>query len=377
MRISLKTLVIFWCVVAGTLSFGAQRKHAVHEFVMGLPKTELHVHLEGTIEPEDYLELVARNGLESPYATAEAVRERLTYQRDLDTFIEVYEELLSALTTARDFEESVVRYAARVAAQGVVYVEMFFDPQMHTSRGIALDEVMAGLAAGRARAAAEHGVEIAFIACFNRDRSAESAHAHLEDLADYRDLVIGIGLDNPEVIDFPKKFQSVFARAAELGFRLTTHLDVNVPNTLTHHHDAIALLGIERIDHGLNVIDDPDLVAKVLERGIGLTGCATLMYRHAPGSAQTDARLSERFGRVRRLVEAGVEISLNSDDPGMMRGLYVGDLYLLGYEGGYLELDELVTLARNGFHTAWLDDARRDAYLKRFASFVDGIDKGP
>lgn len=356
------TLVLF--------AHGANGDEAVHAFVMGLPKTELHVHLEGTIEPEDYLALVERNGLESAYATPAAVRERLTYQRDLDTFIEVYEELLSALTTRDDFADAVARYAGRVAPQGVVYVEMFFDPQMHTSRGIALEDVMAGLEVGKARAAAEHGVEIAYIACFNRDRSAKSAHAHLEALAAYRDLVLGIGLDNPEVIDFPQKFKTVFARAAALGFRLTTHLDVNVPNTLNHHHDAIAMLGVERIDHGLNVIDDPALVAKVRERGIGLTGCATLMYSHAPGAPETKSRLRERFGRVRRLLDAGIDISLNSDDPGMMRGLYVGDLYLLGYDGGYLTLEELTALARQGFDIAWLAPAARDAYLKRFDTYV-------
>ena len=359
-----------WTFVLIVLAGGAQGTEAVHAFIMGLPKTELHVHLEGTIEPEDYLALVDRNGLDSAYATPEAVRERLTYQRDLDTFIEVYEELLSALTTARDFEEAVVRYAARVAPQGVVYVEMFFDPQMHTSRGIALEDVMAGLKAGSARAAAEQGVEIAYIACFNRDRSAESAHAHLEKLVEYQDVILGIGLDNPEVIDFPEKFQTVFARAGELGFRLTTHLDVNVPNTLTHHRDAIELLGVERIDHGLNVIDDTALVDTVVGRGIGLTGCATLMYRHEPGAPETKARLTERFGRVRRLLDAGVEISLNSDDPGMMRGLYLGDLYLLGYEGGYLTLGELAALARHGFHTAWLAPAERAEYLQRLDTFV-------
>lgn len=350
---------------------GAERMDSVHASLMALPKTELHVHLEGTIEPEDYLALVARNGIDSPYATAHAVRERLTYQRDLNTFIEVYEELLSALVTARDFEEAVVRYAERVAAQGVVYVEMFFDPQMHTSRGIALEDVMTGLAKGKARAAVEHAVEIRYIACFNRNRSAESARDHLERLVDYRDLVIGVGLDNPEIIDFPAKFAAVFERAKALGFRLTTHLDVNVPNTLAHHHDAIALLAVERIDHGLNVIDDPELLRKVRDQRIGLTGCATLLYRHGEGEPETQERLADRFGRMTRLMDAGVVISLNSDDPGLMKGLYVGDLYALGYREGYLTIDQAVALARNGFAIAWLDDAERTGYLEALTTFVD------
>lgn len=364
-------LLAFYSALAVSMSaFGAERTDTVQNWLMGLPKTELHVHLEGTIEPEDYVALLARNGLSSPYASPEAVRERLTYQRDLNTFIEVYEELLSALVTPKDFEGAVVRYAERVAAQGVVYVEMFFDPQMHTSRDIPLDDVMTGLRNGQARAAAEHQVEIQYIACFNRDRSAESAAEHLEQLAAYRDLIVGVGLDNPEIIDFPKKFAPVFQRAAELGFRRTTHLDVNVPNTLAHHHDSIKLLGVERIDHGLNVIDDPELVKIVRERNIGLTGCVTLLYRHVPGQVETRERLVDRFGRLRQLLDAGVTISLNSDDPGLMSGLYVGDLYLLGYDEDYLNLDQLVALARNGFNIAWLDEAARAKYLAMFSKYI-------
>lgn len=365
-----RLLAFFFATVFTMNVFGAERTDTVQNWVMGLPKTELHVHLEGTIEPEDYIALVARNKLSSPYASADAVRERLTYQRDLNTFIEVYEELLSALVTPQDFEEAVVRYAGRVAAQGVVYVEMFFDPQMHTSRKIALDDVLSGLRKGKARAASEHGVEIRYIACFNRDRSAESAAEHLEQLAAHTDLIIGFGLDNPEIIDFPKKFEAVFKRVDELGFRRTTHLDVNVPNTLPHHHDSIKLLGVDRIDHGLNVIDDPKLVALVRERGIGLTGCVTLLYRHVPGQAETIERLNDRFSRVQRLLGAGVTISLNSDDPGLMSSLYLGDLYLLGYREGYLNADQMIALARNGFNIAWLDDKARTKYLAKLSKFV-------
>ncbi|MEM9622612.1 MAG: adenosine deaminase [Pseudomonadota bacterium] len=370
MQNTLRVWLLMSTLVASAGVSGTERTESVQAFLLELPKTELHIHLEGTIEPEDYLALVEKNNLKSPYATADAVRERLTYQKDLNTFIEVYEELLSALVTTDDFEQAIVRYAGRVAAQGVVYVEMFFDPQMHTSRGIPLEQVMAGLQAGKARAAAEHGVEVWFIACFNRNRTAESAMAHLEQLTDYRDLVIAVGLDNPEVIDFPSKFAAVFARAAELDFRRTTHLDVNVPNTLAHHHDSISLLGVERIDHGLNVIDDPALVKTVQDKSIGLAACVTLLYRHVPGEAETLERLEDRFGRMRQLLDAGVVISLNSDDPGLMSSLYVGDLYVLGYREGYLSLQHLVALARNGFEIAWMDDEAKAGYLERFADFL-------
>ncbi|MCC5888127.1 MAG: adenosine deaminase [Gammaproteobacteria bacterium] len=343
---------------------GAADPGAVADFIMGLPKTELHIHLEGTLEAEDYLALMARNGRDSPYGDAAAVRDRLTYARDLDTFIEVYEELLGAMETAHDFEQVAMTYIERVSAQGVIYVEMFFDPQMHTYRGVALETVMEGLYRAHARAPVEYGVELWFIACFNRDRSAASALRHLEALAPYQDIVIGVGLDNPEEIGFPEKFATVFARAAAMGFRRTTHLDVDVPNTIEHHWSALRLLDIERIDHGLNVADDPGLIVAVREAGIALTACPTLLYRDIPG------RLEGRLARIRTLLDAGIEISLHSDDPGLMRDLYVGDLYLLAHlEGGFTRA-EIVALARNSLLSAWVDEDRRRIWLQAFDAWL-------
>ncbi len=342
----------------------AERDEAIAAFIMGLPKTELHIHLEGTLEAEDYLALMARNGRESSYADAAAVRDRLTYARDLDTFIEVYEELLGAMQTAYDFEQVAMTYIERVAAQGVVYVEMFFDPQMHTYRGIPLETVMEGLYRAHERAPVEYGVELWFIACFNRDRSAASALMHLVALAPYQDIIIGVGLDNPEEIGFPEKFATVFARAAAMGFRRTTHLDVDVPNTLEHHWSALRLLDIERIDHGLNVADDPELMTAVREAGIALTACPTLLYRDIPG------RLEGRLARIRTLLEAGIEISLHSDDPGLMRDLYVGDLYVLAQNEGGFTREEIVALARNSLLSAWVEEAQRSVWLEAFDAWL-------
>lgn len=342
----------------------ADDEATIAAFIMGLPKTELHVHLEGTLEAEDYLALMARNDRESAYADAGLVRERLSYARDLNTFIEVYEELLGAMLTAADFEQVAMTYVERVAVQGVVYVEMFFDPQMHTYRGVALETVMEGLYRAHERAPKEQGVELWFIACFNRDRSADSAHRHLEALAPYRDMIIGVGLDNPEEIGFPEKFSAVFARAAEMGFRRTTHLDVDVPNTLEHHWSALKWLSIERIDHGLNVADDPQLIVAVRDAGIALTACPTLLFRDIPG------RLEGRLARIRTLLEAGIEISLHSDDPGLMRDLYVGDLYLLAQREGGFSREEIVALARNSLLSAWVDEERRSSWLADFDSWL-------
>lgn len=178
-------------------------------------------------------------------------------------------------------------------------------------------------------------------------------------------MILGIGLDNPEEIDFPKKFASVYSRARELGFRLTTHCDVNVPNTLAHHWGAIELLQVERVDHGLNVIDDPALLNVVRRRGIGLTACPTLLYLDIPG------RMESRAGAIKTLLEAGVQVCVNSDDPGMMRSLYVGDLLALTVEEVDLSREQTLELARNSFRIAWLSDSDRNRYLKRVDDFAE------
>lgn len=331
---------------------------------MGIPKAELHIHVEGTIEPEHYLELMARNELPTKYATADAVKERLKYQRDLNTFIEVYEEILSSMVTESDFYEVAMAYYRKVASQGTVYVELFFDPQMHTSRGLSLETVMAGLLRARADAGLELGLEAHYIACFNRDRSAASAMEHLLALVPWKDAILGIGLDNPEEIDFPKKFEAVFQRGRELGFRLTTHCDVNVPNTIAHHWGALDVLKVERIDHGLNVMDEPALIEAVRDRGIGLTACPTLLYLDIPG------RIEARVGAVKGLLDADILVSVHSDDPGLMRSLYVGDILQLTQETGELSQAEVVELVKNAFRIAWIPEARKAAYLARVDAWV-------
>ncbi len=341
-----------------------QSSDAIRAFIRGLPKAELHVHLEGVIEPELFLELAAVNRLATVYADAEAVRERLRHARDLATFIEVYTEMLGVLISPDDFERVAISYVERVVAQGVRHVEMFFDPQMHTSRGIPLDVVMQGLLAAQRRAQADHGLAVFFIAAFNRDRSAESAWQHLDLLLKWRELVVGVGLDNLEEPGFPAKFAPLFEHAAALGFRLTTHVDVDVTNTLDHHRDALRLLGVERLDHGLGTLELPEVMESVCERGIGITACPTMLYQELPG------RYEDHLERARLLLKAGAKVSLHSDDPGLMRSLYIGDLYQLAWERGGCTRSELLAFARNSFASAWIDPDTQRKHLKAVDSWV-------
>ncbi len=352
-----RILTFVLLVLAPGGAVAADSDASLRALIMALPKAELHVHIEGTLEPEHYLELIARNGLTPRYASPEAVRQRLTHATDLNTFIEVFSELLSAMRTERDFHDVALTYFRRVRAQQVVYVEMFFDPQMHTERGIPLATVFAGLLSAKNQAAEEFGLRAEYIMCFNRDRSAESAAAILEESRPWHDRILGIGLDNPEERDFPRKFAGVFARARELGLRLTSHCDVNQPNTVAHIWGCLDELKVERIDHGINVLDDPKLIAAVRERRIGLTVCPTLLYAEIPG------RLAFRARAIKQMLDLGLLVTINSDDPGMMRSLLVGDLFWIVHEAVGLTRAEIVTLAANSFEIAWLPPEEKRAYL--------------
>jgi len=334
-------------------------------FLFGLPKAESHVHLEGTMEPELYLQIARRNHVSTPYATLEDVRERLRTARDLASFIGIYEELIGVLKTEADFHDIAMGYFRKAHAQGVVYAEIFFDPQLHLERGVALKTIHAGLARAQRDAKRELGLEAHYILSFLRDRPAQDAARVLEDSRPWLGtLIIGVGLDNPEVKDFPEKFQAVFARAKQLGLHRTSHCDVDQPDTVAHHWGALKLLEVERIDHGLNVLDDPALLKAVRDRGIGLTGAPTLFYTDIPG------RMEYRAGAIRKLLEAGVRVTVNSDDPGMKRGLYVGDLMLRVQQTAGLSRDQMVQLARNSFLIAWTGEAQRRRYLADIERYV-------
>ncbi len=335
---------------------------------MGLPKAELHLHMEGTMEPELFLKIAARNGMEVPYSEPDEVRERLRTAHDLPSFIEIYEELIGVVKYPEDIRDITLHYYRKAYSQGVRHVEMYFDPQLHLERGMGLDQVFEGLAMGKAAAESEMELTIGFIMAFLRDRPAETAMQVLEDAKPWHKQLMGVGLDNPEVVNFPEKFKEVYAKAKGYGLRLTSHCDVGQKNTIENHWGVIRTLGVERIDHGLNVLDDPELLAEVKARGIGLTGVPSLFYREIPG------RLEYRAGAVKGLLDAGVEISIHSDDPGMKRGLYVGDLMLRAQSVTGMTRADLVALAKNSFRTAWISDTERAYYLAMIDDYVASFD---
>jgi adenosine deaminase len=236
---------------------------------------------------------------------------------------------------------------------------------MHTTRGIDLRALMDGLEAARVDAAKQFGLSVGYIMCFNRNRNAESAMETLEAIRPWRSRILGVGLDNNEVLGFPAKFQAVFARARALGLHVTSHCDVNQPTSLAHIRGCLDLLQVERIDHGLNVLDDPALVAEAKTRGTGFTACPTLLYTEIPG------RMEARSASIRHMLDDGLLVTVNSDDPGIMRSFYVSDLYVKVEEAAKLSRQQLVTLARNSFILSWVPAAEKQADLDTLNQFVE------
>ena len=316
-----------------------------------LPKAELHLHIEGTLEPELMFELARRNGVKLPYPDAAAVRRAYSFS-NLQSFLNLYYQACSVLITEQDFYELTTAYLARAQAQGVRHVEMFFDPQTHTGRGVRFETVVGGI--GRALTEAhERGITSRLIMCFLRDLSAEDAMATLEQALAHRSVIFGVGLDSAEVAHPPQKFREVFEHAIASGLRAVAHAGEEGPPD--YIWQALDVLGAERIDHGVRCLEDRRLVARLEADRIPLTVCPF---------SNVKLRVVDTLERhpLREMLEHGLCATVNSDDPAYFGG-YVGD-NLAGVANALaLDDDTLAQLARNSFHASFLDDATRAGHL--------------
>jgi adenosine deaminase len=309
------------------------RNAPMQDFIQQLPKAELHVHLEGTLEPEHIFALAARNGIALPYKTPDEV------------------------VAAYDFHDLPLHYFRRAAAQNVVYVEPFFDPQAHTSRGVDFDTVINGIHRAQRDARETLGVESQLIMCFLRDMSAESAEEHLEMALPHIDKLVGVGLDSDEKDNPPSKFAEVFARARALGLKLTMHCDVNQKDIVAHIHECLELIEVDRIDHGVNALESDALCEEIARRGLGLTVCP-VSNRFVVQNLTGD--------EIRDMLARGMKATINSDDPAYFRAYMNENLQALADEAGFSK-EELLTLTRNAFEVSWLTEERKAAYLDRLA----------
>lgn len=333
---------------------------AFASFLGGLPKAELHVHIEGTLEPETIFRLAARNGVTLAYESVEALRAAYAFT-DLQSFLDIYYAGASVLLTAEDFADMARAYLARAAADGVIRAEIFFDPQTHTARGVPLATVIEGLtrALDEARAG---GMSCDLILCFLRHLSEEDAFATLHDAMPFREAFIGVGLDSSEVGHPPEKFARVFAAARALGLRVVAHAgEEGPPDYITQ---ALDLLHAERIDHGVRCLEDEALVARLARDRVPLTVCPFSNVK-----LKVCRRLEEH--PLRRMLEAGLMVTINSDDPAYFGG-YVGANFIETCAALGLDRTQAIRIARNGFDAAFVDAATRAGFHARLDAHLAG-----
>ena len=330
----------------------------VRSFVRALPKAELHLHLEGALEPELMMRLARRNGVDMPFRSVEEIRAAYRFS-ELQDFLDIYYRGMDVLRAEEDFYDLTAAYLERAAADGAVHVEVFFDPQGHTGRGIpfaaAADGILAALADGRERL----GITSLLIMCILRHLSEEDGFAAFREAGPYiaDGRIAGLGLDSTEKDNPPAKFERLFAAAREAGLRLVAHAGEEGP--ASYVADAVDRLGVDRIDHGNRALEDPALVRRLARQGIALTVCPLSNLRLC---GVPDMRRHP----LKRMLDAGLKATVNSDDPAYFGG-YLLDNFVAVAEALQLEAADLVTLARNSIEGSFLDDAARKAHLEGLA----------
>lgn len=330
-------------------------------FIAAMPKAEYHVHLEGTLEAEMKLALAERNGLKLPFADAAAIRASYEYH-DLPSFLAIYYDGMSVLLKEQDFYDLAHAYLARAASQNVLYAEMFFDPQEHLKRGVPIEAVISGITRARLDARRDLGIRSQLILCFLRDLSPESAMAALDAALPMKQYLVGVGLDSDEKDNPPGKFAAHFAKARAAGLKVTTHCDLNQKDTLAHIREAIVELQVDRIDHGGNILQAPELVRLAKKRGLFFTVCPNFSGQVVGAKGNMDV--------VRGMLEEGLNVTVNSDDPAYMGSKYLTEVLVEAQVRSSLTPAELVRLQRNAFNAAWISPEERRPYLDRLDTFA-------
>lgn len=319
-----------------------------------MPKAELHIHIEGSLEPELIFEMSRRNGVAIPYASVEELRRAYAFT-NLQSFLDIYYAGASVLVTEQDFHDMAWAYLQRAQADNVVHAEIFFDPQTHTARGVAMETVINGLHRATVDGAAKLGVDSSLILCFLRHLSEEEAFETLEQAVPYLDKLIGVGLDSSEVGHPPEKFARVFARCRELGLRLVAHAGEEGPPAYVW--SALDVLKVERIDHGVQSTKDPQLMRRLAIDRIPLTVCPLSNQK-----LRVFANLADH--NIRELLDAGLVATINSDDPAYFGG-YMNENFVQTFAATGLDVGHAYQLARNSFEASFIDDSAKKRYIDR------------
>ncbi len=332
-------------------------------FIEGLPKAELHLHIEGTLEPELMFALAKRNSVELPYGSVEELRAAYDFG-NLQDFLDLYYQGMQVLLEEQDFYDLTWAYLERAGAQNVLHAEVFFDPQAHTARGVAFSTVIDGIDRALRDAEPRLGISSKLIMCFLRHLDQDDAMATLDQALDHRDRIVGVGLDSSELGHPPAKFKDVFARAREAGFLTVAHAGEEGP--AAYVWGALDDLGVSRIDHGNRSLDDAALVRRLAETKTPLTVCPLSNLKLAVVKDMRDHPLPE-------MIERGLFVTVNSDDPAYFGG-YINENYQAVHEALALSREQLAALARNSFEAAFLDSSEKQALIGRLDDYLGAAD---
>jgi adenosine deaminase len=336
------------------------------EFLTNLPKAELHLHIEGAIQAEMLLEMARRNGIDLPYnSTAEVLAAQDYGEPALVNFLNYHYSCVQVIRTEQDLYDLALALMKKCKQENICHVELFFDPQVHLEHGLSFEAIIRGLHQGCEKGAEQYDVSSALIMCANRDRPAEDAVRMLDLAGPYREYIIGIGLDSFEQDNPPVKFKDFFRQAREEGYHLTAHCDVDQENSPEHIRQCIHVLEVERIDHGVNCIDDPVLVETIKEKDICLTVCPTWRVSD-PGP--------RRLKRLRRMFDLGLPVTINTDDPEEFASRYLTNTMIGVQQGTGYSAEEMVQFVRNAFIGSWLDEDRKQAYLAEVETYARSHD---
>ncbi|MGY0583973.1 MAG: adenosine deaminase [Paraglaciecola chathamensis] len=328
-------------------------------FIENMPKAELHLHIEGTFEPELMFEIARRNNIELPYADFEALRKAYDFSQ-LQDFLDIYYQGMNVLQKEQDYYDLTWAYLKRIHAQNVIHTEIFFDPQGHTSRGVAFVTALSGIYRALEAGQQELGISFGLIMCFLRHLDADDAMATLEQALQHKDKIIGVGLDSSELGHPPEKFTEVFEKAKAEGFKIVAHAGEEGPPEYVYQ--ALDLLKVDRIDHGNRALEDKALTKRIAEEGIALTVCPLSNLKLC---VVDDLKNHP----MREMLQAGLKATMNSDDPAYFGG-YMNENYSQLAEALNLTQEEIVTLARNGFEAAFVSNERKGVMLKHLDAFV-------
>jgi adenosine deaminase len=323
-----------------------------------MPKAELHVHIEGTLEPDMMMVLAQRNNIKLPYDSVDAARQAYRFG-SLQDFLDLYYTGMSVLVTRQDFFDLAYAYLQKVASQNVTHAEIFFDPQGHTERGITFDTVLSGLTDALDKARRDFGITASLIMCFLRHLPEEQAFDTLTHACRCKDHIFAVGLDSTEQGHPPSKFARVYAEARKAGFVPVAHAGEEGPPEFVTQ--ALDILQIRRIDHGNRALEDPALVARIAQQQIPMTVCPL-----SNKALQTCPDLTQH--PIRRMLQAGLLVTVNSDDPSYFGG-YVNENFLAIQQALSLTEPEIATLARNSFIASFLSDSEKTAAVEAFDHF--------